>query len=255
MAKSRDIPKELKEFNQIFEKLCYRHDYSTVFSDFLTICMAYHACETMNREWQEALSRYDDKEKALINDLYRCWILTMNDILKDEDIKWYDFWGHYYEVLASSSKKSSFGQFFTPEPVCDMIAQMQVFDTKDEKDLKINDPACGSGRLLLAFNALRPGNYFVAQDLDPICCKMTALNMMIHGIKGEVIHGDTLRMDMIGGWIINPRIYTFGGLPHLVKAKRPETKIDEVQKVIENKPVDAHEQNVSRGTPHKRTLI
>lgn len=68
---------------------------------------------------------------------------------------------------------------------------------------KVNDCAAGSGRLLLAHyiekskldhSAGRRFEY-VAQDSDPIACKMCALNLMAHGMYGRVECRDTLRMN------------------------------------------------------------
>jgi type I restriction enzyme M protein len=43
--------------------------------------------------------------------------------------KWASPLGTYYECLASNSKKSSFGQFFTPRSICDVMANF-VTDPK-----------------------------------------------------------------------------------------------------------------------------
>jgi len=136
------------------------------------------------------------------------------------DARWYDALGTLYEVIASRNKCSWMGQFFTPASLCDMMAQLQAGDVSDDASTA-NDPACGSGRTLLALNAIRPGLYFVAQDLDPICTKMAAINMAFHGIKGQSVNGNTLQPDeFIFGYEVNPRLYTIGGLPHLVPITR-----------------------------------
>ena len=68
----------------------------------------------------------------------------------------------------------------------------------------VNDCACGSGRLLLAHyieksrtdhSAGRRFRY-IAQDSDPLVCKMCVLNFMAHGMYGEVICQNTLSMSV-----------------------------------------------------------
>ncbi len=82
--------------------------------------------------------------------------------------------------------------------------------------LTVNDPACGSGRMLLAFNNVAPGNYLVGQDLDHICTKMTAINMALHGCQGQAVNGNSLNPeDFRFGFEVNPRIFIMGGIPHL----------------------------------------
>ena len=56
----------------------------------------------------------------------------------------------------------------------------------------MNDPTCGSGRLLLAYHVRNLGNYLVAEDISRTCCLMTVCNMLIHGCVGEVIQHDSL---------------------------------------------------------------
>ena len=50
--------------------------------------------------------------------------------------------------------------------------------------------------------------YFIGEDLDLTCCKMTAINMCAHGIPGEVICHNTLsEPDTVkNGFIINEHL-------------------------------------------------
>ena len=115
--------------------------------------------------------------------------------------EWLDVFGILYEEMyLSRGKASRTGQFFTPPSVSDLMAQ--VGTQKAEDHGTVNDCAAGSGRLLLAHymeksrldhSAGRRFEY-VAQDSDPIACKMCALNLMVHGMYGRVECRDTLRM-------------------------------------------------------------
>lgn len=134
-------------------------------------------------------------------------INTSARVLHDKE--WYDPLGTYYEVLASRGKKSSMGQFFTPADLCDMISGLQ--GTEGMTDKTVSDPCCGSGRLLLSFHAKYPGNFFFAEDLDNICCKMTVINFLTHGVVGEVVHHNSLDPDSyFKGWVINQNLTKHG---------------------------------------------
>ena len=130
-------------------------------------------------------------------------MLWLDDVSEAMDRgEWLDVFGILYEEMyLSRSKASSIGQFFTPASLSDLMAK--ITDTGKESGT-VNDCACGSGRLLLAHyieksrtdhSAGRRFRY-IAQDSDPLACKMCALNLMAHGIYGEVICQNTLSMSV-----------------------------------------------------------
>lgn len=182
MLKTTEVPSELKNFNSLFSSFQYKYDISTLFDDFLTIVICVFARQTEEDLYFETIKRYKKEELNVFAELLGELILIYEDAKSKET--WTDPLGTYYEALASGSKKSGFGQFFTPESVCTIMAQM--IHEPNEWGKTINEPCSGSGRLILASNHITQGNYFVAQDLDPICCKMTAINMCLHEIRGEV---------------------------------------------------------------------
>lgn len=102
------------------------------------------------------------------------------------------FGGVYEEMFQGRSKASALGQFYTPECLCQAMAEII------EPSGRMNDCACGSGRTLLAAYAKADKakfHWFEAGDIDTTSCKMCALNFMIHGMIGEVKRQDALRQD------------------------------------------------------------
>jgi type I restriction enzyme M protein len=205
--KTQDVPPALRGFNDIFRKLEYRHAYVTVFDDFLTAMMNYFTPPEYQPLDVTCFGKYSEDERKLFYDMIVEVIHVLQRELSNARL-WYDVFGDYYQLLASRGKQSALGQFFTPDPAVDMMIQLQ--GDKDEltgKGLTIADPACGSGRMLIAYHAHFPGNYTFGEDLDPMCCKMTCLNMMLHGCEGEVVNHNALMPDSyIRGWRINPTI-------------------------------------------------
>lgn len=191
MLKTKDVPRELKSFNSLFSCFKYKYDTAPLFSDFLTIVICCLARQTEENLYFETIEKYTKDELNIFAKLFG-ELLKIYTFAKEEN-KWVDPLGDYYEALASNSKKSAFGQFFTPKPLCDMISQMTL--TSGEWGKKINDPCSGSGRFILSANHFTEGNYYIAQDLDSICCKMTAINMCLHEIRGEVHQMNSLSND------------------------------------------------------------
>ena len=136
-------------------------------------------------------------------------MVWLNDVSQAMDRgQWLDVFGMMYEdMYLTAGKASKTGQFFTPQSVSNLMSSIIGSGKNEATSAKIegttvNDCAAGSGRLLLAHfieaskldhSAGRPFQY-IAQDSDPLVCKMCALNMMVHGMNGRVICQDTLAM-------------------------------------------------------------
>ena len=88
-------------------------------------------------------------------------------------------------------------QFFTPMPLCELMARMTIDETAPE-NARIADPACGSGRLLMACIRLRPRGYYFGVDKDPTCAKMAALNMLWRNVDSHIVWGNSL--SLTGAW-------------------------------------------------------
>ncbi len=116
-----------------------------------------------------------------------------------------DTLGRIYEEEALTNHYA--GQFFTPEPICTMMAAMIVEQT--DEPITICDPACGSGRFLIATQPLAPNATFTGIDRDLTCVHMTALNMLVRNADAYIVHGNTLSMETFGGYITRRSV--FGG--------------------------------------------
>lgn len=117
----------------------------------------------------------------------------------------FDLFGQLYEqMFLLKSKASANGQFFTPDSLCRLMADITDADVEEKECnggmVRVNDPACGSARTLLAHfmaktrkdHSLAGHYYYEAADIDLPTCKMAACNMMIHGMQGKVVCQDQL---------------------------------------------------------------
>lgn len=206
--------RELKEFNSLFNKMSYKYDATTLFDDLLTIIICCFGFGTNEELYFETIKRYKKEELTTFAKMMGELLLIYSKA-KTQNC-WVDPLGNFYEFLASKSKKSRLGQFFTPSHLCEMMAQLL---DNGEWGQTINEPCSGSGRMVLAFDNSTKGNYYVCQDLDPICAKMTAINLAMHEIKSEVHCMDTIgNRDLRFSFYINHQIWKTK-TPHIIMKK------------------------------------
>lgn len=111
-----------------------------------------------------------------------------------------DAFGDAYEYLmamyASNAGKSG-GEYFTPQEVSELLAQITVVGKTFVN--KVYDPAVGSGSLLLKFakvlgkENVRQG--FYGQEINITTYNLARINMFLHDInyeKFDIAHGNTL---------------------------------------------------------------
>ena len=118
-----------------------------------------------------------------------------------------DFIGNIYELLAHSEGKriqNIGGEFYTSKSLCDLMSNILLQehnDLKQQRNLKIYDPTCGSGGLLLELkNQIKKLNYgnvvkIQGQEVNPITYNLARFNLLIHRADLKVFdlfNGDTL---------------------------------------------------------------
>lgn len=118
------------------------------------------------------------------------WLRSAGDKISSSGVS--DFFGELYEsMFLGKSKASAMGQFFTPMPLCQVMASL----LQSPDACVIGEPSCGSGRNVLAhWQSADKGKLITyrCEDLDPTSVKMCILNMMINGMYGTVICHDSL---------------------------------------------------------------
>jgi type I restriction enzyme M protein len=117
-----------------------------------------------------------------------------------------DLFGDAYEFLISNyaaNAGKSGGEFFTPQHVSKLIAQLAMHGQKTVN--KIYDPACGSGSLLLQakkhFDNHLIEEGFWGQEINHTTYNLARMNMFLHNInydKFDIALGNTLREPHFG---------------------------------------------------------
>jgi type I restriction-modification system DNA methylase subunit len=120
------------------------------------------------------------------------WILAMQTQAQD-------YLGQIYEEQSVTNKYA--GQYFTPEPLVDLMMGLTCPDLDDDQVLA--DPAgCGSGRMLIAGIAKNRFATFVGVDTDLTCVHMATLNCLVRNANTYIIHGNALAMTAMGGFAV-----------------------------------------------------
>lgn len=188
-------------FAETLHTIGHRFSLSKVFDDFLTLSIA--AC-TQNLHTQK--SYYEDEYLETI-------AYYKNSELRHEFPKAFayliaemeertgsglgnDVLGDFFEQHISNGRN---GQFFTPFPICQFMASIAHTDAAHDeaKPLRILDPACGSGRMLVAAHTVHKShNEYYGIDIDRTCVKMAALNLFLNGMwDSEVMCANALMPD------------------------------------------------------------
>lgn len=188
---------KFEPFGKYLEGISRSHGRAKVFDDFLQIIVC---CLSMGRAEElyfKTIKPYSKEELNLFSQAFASLIIQMDNAPLD------DPFGDYFEECLSNSRN---GQFFTPIGVCDLMTQLTtaVKPTEERKngDVRVYDPACGSGRLLLSAAKEDRKQFFIGADISHTCCLMTIINLCLNSLNGEVLHMDTLSLECWRHWCI-----------------------------------------------------
>ncbi|HEY1024940.1 MAG TPA: N-6 DNA methylase [Sphingobacteriaceae bacterium] len=186
-------------FASLMSSFSYHYNLPQVFEDFLTISMCVvtqipgEGKSHYEEQYLQTIEKYkDDEQRHQFPKLFAALILEMED--RVDSSQGNDVLGDFY-MQGFGNKKA--GQFFTPWHICDFMAEINNAEPMEGKILRILDPCCGSGRMVLASaKKLGPQHEYYAIDLDHTCVKMTALNLFFNGVfNSEVMWADALMSD------------------------------------------------------------
>ena len=175
--------RETVQVHKHLESITGGHDFRTVFDDFLTAVVSALSLGQLEERYTAAVKRYKNAPDVFaraLGELVSAMERTQSDIL-----------GDLFEGAVSHGEH---GQFFTPDEICRMMAQI----TDDGAGDSVHDPACGSGRTLLAAGRINPDRLFIGCDLDERCVKMTTINLALNGLRGRVVWGNSLSLEERG---------------------------------------------------------
>ena len=110
--------KKLQKFETIMDGLARRHGVHSVFSDFLTLLICAFSQGKMEDEYFRTIRKYEKPQAYTISEALAALVIEMTG---PDGNGMVDILGDYFEQHLSFGKN---GQFFTPQPICDMMARM-----------------------------------------------------------------------------------------------------------------------------------
>ena len=174
-----------------FDKYAYGKSVASAFTEFLdTLLIPFKVYDT-KEEGELYLARVTNHPKK---DAFA----SMADLIGELSEGFHDPLGELYMQKISHGHM---GQYFTPEHVCDLMAQLGSIAAESEKS--VLDPACGSGRMLLSAAKINRNIRLYGADLDGVCCKMALMNMLLQSLTGEIAHINSLTNEFFTGYHIN----------------------------------------------------
>ncbi len=187
-----------------------------VFSDFCELVAITISNSVDKTQWQEREERYltivkqyEKEEVYLFASMFGDLVIALQTCADNH--KFEDILGKVFHELELHNKWK--GQFFTPSPICDAMAQITLQDCNEiiEKEgyITVNEPCIGSGAIVLGVaNVLiekgyNPSKHMVVtgMDIDSKCAHMAYIQLSLYGIPAVVVHGDTLSLKTWSTWI------------------------------------------------------
>lgn len=200
----------MDDFEKKFKEISTSYDPQKAWEEWLDYVIDINLFTTINQNLD-----FNGREK----DYYELFLIYLkimhhevrNDTKQTGVTGWSDYLGVFYESnVKTQYKASARGQYFTPAHIADVMAELTMTGN-DYKNTFLMDSCCGSGRFLLAGHDKEPLTIGFGIDLDETSVKMATINLMFHGARGTVIHGNSISGEFYKGYKVNQ--YLGFGLP------------------------------------------
>jgi hypothetical protein len=201
----------------------------SVFEEFLEMAVCALSLGAKEDRYLEIVRNYEKPDAYLMSEAFGALVMEMDN--GGKGLK--DCFGDFYMEYISHGHN---GQFFTPEPVCDLMARISNPSGVGER---VADCCCGSGRMLLAAAKISRDSLFFGADIDRMCAMMCLINLCLNGLLGEVCWMDTLMNRFYAGWGIElhpehcvPYIREISETESYMVLKLPDKKQEIVDKQV-----------------------
>jgi type I restriction-modification system DNA methylase subunit len=190
----------LDEFCKTIKGITGKHTIYAVWSDFLecsavSLHNSIQKTDELEKQYEEIMSKYTMDEMMQMSKLLGLVVLALEERFRD-------FLGEVFHRLELHQKFK--GQFFTPYPLCRMMAKIAIDeDAKDGKLTLLNDPCVGSGSMIIAYcEELRElgVNYqqsleVDATDIDKNCYCMAYIQLSLLGVPAILHWANSLSLE------------------------------------------------------------
>lgn len=192
-----------REFMKCLESIEYGRNNYDVFQDFLSLAsLSLHNViaqdEKVEKEYLEIVERY--KNKKMFSELLVIVTLALEERMQD-------FLGDI--VMSAGFGNVRGGQFFTPYHLSKMMSEIILGKSfKEQIEEKgyftLSEPCCGAGGMIIALSEIMLEKGYNPQkdlrfqgiDIDLKCCQMAYIQTSLLGLRGEILHGNTISLEI-----------------------------------------------------------
>lgn len=179
-----------------------------IYTDFLEAAAIAISNAVDKSKWEQREQRYLEIVKKYKPEDFEAFpglLAELTEIMERsvQQGEYPDYMGHLFHEMGFHNKQK--GQFFTPQPVSDMMALMSVGKVEEklleEKGyISAYDCAAGSGSMLLGVaKAMLTQGYnptqqllVIAEDIDTRCVHMAYIQLSLYGIPAIVVNCNSL---------------------------------------------------------------
>ena len=204
----------VKEFESILQRLQYTVDRSKLLSDVFALLACsisqtvdHRSFDLRQSEKDQILKTYRPAETKTLQELFS-YLFRLCSRMSQPDGIFDDYLGVVF--MNSNTQSKGAGQFFTPYDVSRMAAHLTTsgVEPDDHGVITIDEPACGSGGMLLAtLDVLRKRGVNYAEevfchgaDIDRRCVRMAYVQLSLAGAPAIIHCRDTLAMNTWETW-------------------------------------------------------
>jgi type I restriction-modification system DNA methylase subunit len=203
---------KIKPIIDLLDSFQFKIDYATLLSDVFsmladTISNAVDSQQKSIRdeEYFACLKHYDEKDRKKIQTVAGK-IFDLCSEMSEPEGEFNDWLGELY--MCSNTSSSRAGQFFTPFNLSRLCARLNAFKKDNHGIITVDEPACGSGGLLLATaEKMRDDGinyteeaFFHGADIDGRCVRMCYIQLSLAGVPAVIHKRDTLSMKTYETW-------------------------------------------------------
>ena len=243
--------RHIRNVLKLFDAHGHRHDRYTLFSDCMELIAISisNSVDIRSRDHREArylqiVGRYDrptiEMFPRILGEITMALETAPGDVL-----------GSIFTALEIHNK--SRGQFFTPYPVCQMMAEVTLGDAQSARALiadkgyvRAMEPACGAGAMVIALaQAMLAADinyqrhlHVTAVDIDPRAVHMAYIQFSLLHIPAHLMVGNSLSNDVREHWFTPAHI--LGGW---------SAKLANQPRVVEPPPRSAPQRAGDRSSP------
>ncbi len=184
--------------------------------------------DKLEERYMSIVGTYSDKDDVRkAPEMLSLIIRAMNE-------KGCDFLGEIAGEIGALDKKN--GQFFTPYDISKLMASITIPNVaeiiKEDGFFSLSDPAAGAGCMVLAAadvvqdQGFDPSEYMSVQviELNKLTYYMLFIQLAMRGIAAEVIHGNSLSLEVFETAYTPASIYFFGKHGCMFKRSKNEDK-------------------------------